>query len=155
MEVSITHPRCVVSRCFPVAAPLTGVPQNHRFCQRSQVKLHGVQMALTSGEHGVGLRVRVCKGSGLPPSYGLARATHIPVQSSVFIILLWPWQVLSLRSIQHFTSRVLGLPGVCGCCHSSHAILWHGLVLAGEGAMASSQSNTPCLLYDHPSCSER
>lgn len=139
IEVIIMHPRCAVSRSFPVAAPVTGVPQNHRFCQRSQVKLHGVKMALTFGEHGVGLSVRACKGSGLPPSYGLARATHIPVQSSLSSSSFfgpgkfWAWEA---SSISHNGSWVcLGFAGAAtllpcrslawasACWRRSHGIL--------------------------------
>lgn len=64
----------------------------------------------------------------------LARASFEPEKHPAFHIM-GPGSAWDLRVLPHF----------------SPAVLWHGLVLAGEGAMASSQSNTLYISHDWPS----
>lgn len=135
---------------FLLQPQLLGCRRTAWFCPRSQVKLHGAQKARTFRGHGVGLRIRICKGSasklqssvGLSTSYFSPLSLHHP-----------PLALASSEPRKHPGFPTLApwvCPGLAGAAALlTLAVLWCVLVLV-EGAMA--EAGCPHGAMHHPYC---
>lgn len=123
---------------FLLQSQLLGCHRIAWFCQRSQLKLHGAQTALTFGGHGVGPRIRICKGSAtkLQSGKGLSTSHSSP------LCLHHPSPALASSEPREHPAFPAMAPWVCpglagAAALLTPAVLWHGLALVG-GAVAEA-----------------
>ena len=135
---------------FLLQLQLLGCHRTAWFCQTSQVKLHGVQMALAFAGHGVGLSITVCKGSATKLRSGKGLSTY---HSSPLCLHHPPLALASSEPRDHPAFPTMApwiCPGLAGAAALlTPAVLRHGLVLVG-GAMA--EAGHPHRATHHPYC---